>query len=93
MQIDISPGQNQAIVRFQICKISNKYSIAKFPLLHVLMLSIVDFSVNILWKKNKFLSAYFSDELLQVKTVDNKLLVHAKHEESGGGNGIFLHFC
>ena len=39
-------------------------------------------------KKNKQ-----ADELLQVKTVDNKLLVHAKHEESGGGKAIFVHFC
>ena len=44
-------------------------------------------------KTKKILSAYFADELLQVKTVDNKLLVHAKHEESGGGKGIFVHFC
>ena len=44
-------------------------------------------------QKNKILSAYFADELLQVKTVDNKLLVHAKHEESGGGKGIFVYFC
>ena len=44
-------------------------------------------------QKNKILSAYFADELLQVKTVDNKLLVHAKHEESGGGKGIFVHLC
>ena len=53
---------------------------------------MVDFFMNILSKKNKILSAYFADELLQVKTVDNKLLVHAKHEESGGGKGIFVHF-
>ena len=47
---------------------------------------MVDFSMNILSKKtNNVLSAHFADELLQVKTVDNKLLVHAKHEESGGG--------
>ena len=54
---------------------------------------MVDFYMNILSKKNKILSAYFADELLQVKTVDNKLLVHAKHEESGGGKAIFVHFC
>ena len=54
---------------------------------------MVDFSMNVLSKKNKIPSAYFAHELLQVKTVDNKLLVHAKHEESGGGKRIFVHFC
>ena len=29
---------------------------------------------------------FWLNQSCQVKTVDNKLLVHAKHEESGGGN-------
>ena len=55
MHIDISPSQNQALVRFQICKISTKCSIPKFSLLvDVLLLSMVDFSINILSKKTRF---------------------------------------
>ena len=63
-----------------------------FIITRLVAVNMVDFYMNILSKKNKILSAYFADELLQVKTVDNKLLVHAKHEESGGGRG-YLYTC
>ena len=29
---------------------------------------------------------------MQVKTVDNKLLVHAKHEEVGGGKSVYREY-
>ena len=33
-----------------------------------------------------------SCDWLQVKTVDNKLLVHAKHEEVGGGKSVYREY-
>ena len=35
--------------------------------------------------RDEFLERLKKNQPNQVKTVDNKLLVHAKHEESGGG--------
>ena len=35
--------------------------------------------------RDEFLDRFKKIQPYQVKTVDNKLLVHAKHEESGGG--------
>merc|ERR1740131_722644 len=34
----------------------------------------------------------YTPEEIMVKTVDNKLLVHAKHEESGGGKSIYREY-
>jgi len=42
--------------------------------------------------KLRFDVSQYSPEEIMVKTVDNKLLVHAKHEESGGGKSIYREY-
>ncbi len=34
----------------------------------------------------------YAPEEIMVKTVDNKLLVHAKHEEKGGGKSVYREY-
>ena len=34
----------------------------------------------------------YTPEEIMVKTVDNKLLVHAKHEESAGGKSVYREY-
>ncbi|XP_059079991.1 heat shock protein beta-1-like isoform X2 [Tigriopus californicus] len=42
--------------------------------------------------KLRFDVSQYSPEEIMVKTVDNKLLVHAKHEEKGGGRNVFREY-
>jgi len=42
--------------------------------------------------KLRFDVSQYSPEEIVVKTVDNKLLVHAKHEEISGGNSVFREY-
>jgi len=42
--------------------------------------------------KLRFDVSQYSPEEIMVKTVDNKLLVHAKHEESTGGKSIYREY-
>lgn len=42
--------------------------------------------------KLRFDVSQYSPEEIVVKTVDNKLLVHAKHEEVSGGNSVFREY-
>ena len=54
---------------------------------------------NVIWKqgedggsqelKLRFDVSEYAPEEIMVKTVDNKLLVHAKHEEVGGGKSVY----
>lgn len=42
--------------------------------------------------KLRFDVSQYTPEEIMVKTVDNKLLVHAKHEENTGGNSVFREY-
>eukprot|EP00095_Tigriopus_kingsejongensis_P005580 maker-scaffold12_size759060-snap-gene-5.14 protein:Tk05580 transcript:maker-scaffold12_size759060-snap-gene-5.14-mRNA-1 annotation:"alpha-crystallin b chain isoform x2" len=42
--------------------------------------------------KLRFDVSQYSPEEIMVKTVDNKLLVHAKHEEKGGGKNVYREY-
>merc|ERR1712045_255157 len=42
--------------------------------------------------KLRFDVSQYSPEEIMVKTVDNKLLVHAKHEENTDGNSVFREY-
>merc|ERR1719300_2037789 len=42
--------------------------------------------------KLRFDVSQYKPEEIVVKTVDNKLLVHAKHEEVSGGNSVFREY-
>eukprot|EP00090_Calanus_glacialis_P005407 TRINITY_DN1419_c0_g1_i4.p1 TRINITY_DN1419_c0_g1~~TRINITY_DN1419_c0_g1_i4.p1 ORF type:complete len:203 (-),score=69.29 TRINITY_DN1419_c0_g1_i4:65-589(-) len=42
--------------------------------------------------KLRFDVSQYTPEEIMVKTVDNKLLVHAKHEESGGGKSVYREY-
>merc|ERR1711994_927784 len=42
--------------------------------------------------KLRFDVSQYTPEEIMVKTVDNKLLVHAKHEENSGGNSVFREY-
>ena len=42
--------------------------------------------------KLRFDVSEYAPEEIMVKTVDNKLLVHAKHEEVGGGKSVYREY-
>lgn len=42
--------------------------------------------------KLRFDVSEYAPEEIMVKTVDNKLLVHAKHEENGGGKSVYREY-
>merc|ERR1719187_667594 len=42
--------------------------------------------------KLRFDVSQYTPEEIMVKTVDNKLLVHAKHEESAGGKSVYREY-
>ena len=42
--------------------------------------------------KLRFDVSQYQPEEIMVKTVDNKLLVHAKHEEVGGGKSVYREY-
>ena len=42
--------------------------------------------------KLRFDVSEYTPEEIMVKTVDNKLLVHAKHEETSGGKSVYREY-